>query len=254
MAPSPKQSRTARRRICEADPHKEIKAMSWDQRRNLGIVAIGVAATYACGNDEDSTQSAGTDSGATVTGSASVGGGSTGAGGTAGAAGGGAGGAVRGCMDNPDICPDGTMCCTGVPYPEDGVCQRMCDLNSDRAVKHGFEPVNEEALLERLMQLEVTRWSYDASASVQHIGPMAQDFHRAFGLGSTDRSISAVDANGVLVASIQALVRRVEQLETSRAAEAADARALRTELHLLRNQAPAPACSDVVAPEQRPGG
>lgn len=42
---------------------------------------------------------------------------------------------------------------------------------------------------------------------------MAQDFAAAFGLGSTDRRINMVDANGVCMASIQALHRRLVELE-----------------------------------------
>jgi hypothetical protein len=42
---------------------------------------------------------------------------------------------------------------------------------------------------------------------------MAQDFHAAFGLGDSDRTINMVDANGVLMVAVQALYRRVKQLE-----------------------------------------
>jgi trimeric autotransporter adhesin len=40
---------------------------------------------------------------------------------------------------------------------------------------------------------------------VRHLGPVAQDFRAAFGLGSDDTSIGVVDASGVALASIQAL-------------------------------------------------
>ncbi|MFD4366049.1 hypothetical protein [Rhodococcus sp. NPDC058521] len=45
------------------------------------------------------------------------------------------------------------------------------------------------------------------------MGPMSQDFAAAFGLGFTDRRINMVDANGVCMASIQALYRRLAELE-----------------------------------------
>jgi hypothetical protein len=35
---------------------------------------------------------------------------------------------------------------------------------------------------------------------VRHMGPMGQDFHRAFGLGESSRYIATVDADGVLAA------------------------------------------------------
>jgi hypothetical protein len=50
---------------------------------------------------------------------------------------------------------------------------------------------------------------------------MAQDFHAAFGLGDSDRTINMVDGNGVLIGAVQALYRRVMQLE-------AEVEALRT--------------------------
>jgi hypothetical protein len=43
------------------------------------------------------------------------------------------------------------------------------------------------------------------------MGPVAQDFHAAFGLGSDDKGISTVDADGVALAAIQALNRKVEE-------------------------------------------
>lgn len=46
------------------------------------------------------------------------------------------------------------------------------------------------------------------------LGPMAQDFAAAFGLGDTDRQIFLLDATGVCMAAIQALHERVVTLET----------------------------------------
>jgi hypothetical protein len=42
---------------------------------------------------------------------------------------------------------------------------------------------------------------------------MAQDFYAAFGLGSTDKGIATVDSDGVALAAIQALLKRIETLE-----------------------------------------
>ena len=47
--------------------------------------------------------------------------------------------------------------------------------------------------------------------SVRHMGPMAQDFHAAFGLGHDDKTISMLDAQGVALAAIQGLNARVEE-------------------------------------------
>jgi len=44
------------------------------------------------------------------------------------------------------------------------------------------------------------------------MGPMAQDFYSAFGLGDTDKGIASLDSGGVALASIQALANENQQL------------------------------------------
>ncbi|MBI5500288.1 MAG: tail fiber domain-containing protein [Deltaproteobacteria bacterium] len=86
---------------------------------------------------------------------------------------------------------------------------------SDRALKEDFEQVDPQAVLDRLASLPITEWSYkneSENGSFRHMGPMAQDFHAAFGLGYDERSIPTADADGVAVAAIQALHRRNEDL------------------------------------------
>jgi len=39
---------------------------------------------------------------------------------------------------------------------------------------------------------------------VLHLGPVAQDFHAAFGLGADDKHIATVDADGVALAPSRA--------------------------------------------------
>ncbi|HZD14903.1 MAG TPA: hypothetical protein VE196_07200, partial [Pseudonocardiaceae bacterium] len=50
------------------------------------------------------------------------------------------------------------------------------------------------------------------ASRVRHLGPMAQDWHAAFGLGKGNTTIPMVDAHGVLVVAIQALHRQVGEL------------------------------------------
>jgi hypothetical protein len=45
------------------------------------------------------------------------------------------------------------------------------------------------------------------------MGPMAQDFYAAFGLGEDDRHIATVDADGVALAGVQALYRLLREQE-----------------------------------------
>ena len=77
---------------------------------------------------------------------------------------------------------------------------------SDRNLKENFASIDERAVLNALLTVPVTRWNYKVEEdSVQHIGPTAQDFRSAFGLGDGSAAISTVDASGVALASIQAL-------------------------------------------------
>ena len=81
---------------------------------------------------------------------------------------------------------------------------------SDRHLKQGFEPVDVQAVLTKVAALPISRWSYHADATTPHLGPMAQDFHAAFGLGANDTTIATVDADGVALAAIQGLNAKVE--------------------------------------------
>lgn len=80
---------------------------------------------------------------------------------------------------------------------------------SDRNAKEDFASIDTERLLERLVAIPISTWKYKTQdASVRHIGPMAQDFYSAFGVGEDDRHITSIDANGVALAAIQALYKR----------------------------------------------
>jgi hypothetical protein len=84
--------------------------------------------------------------------------------------------------------------------------------NSDRDSKENFQEVDRREVLSKVLSLPITRWSYKAErCEIEHLGPMAQDFSAAFGLGSDDRSISTLDSSGVALASIQALYEMVKE-------------------------------------------
>jgi len=110
---------------------------------------------------------------------------------------------------------------------------------SDRNRKEGFLGVDGEDLLARLRGIPVTTWRYrdEADRSTLHIGPMAQDWHRAFGFTRDGTTINMSDFDGVNLAAIKALetrtaaqARRLEALE----AENARLRARETEAAGLR--------------------
>lgn len=81
---------------------------------------------------------------------------------------------------------------------------------SSRDEKTDFVPVDPVAVLKRVASLPLTEWRYRTEQSrARHLGPMAQDFRTAFGLGDDDRSIGLVDLGGVALAAIQGLERLV---------------------------------------------
>jgi hypothetical protein len=82
---------------------------------------------------------------------------------------------------------------------------------SDRAAKENFRPVDPQAVLSKVAALPLATWNYKTDPSTQHMGPVAQDFHAAFGVGPYDKHIATVDADGVALAAIQGLNQKVEQ-------------------------------------------
>jgi uncharacterized protein (DUF3084 family) len=74
-------------------------------------------------------------------------------------------------------------------------------------------------VLERLLELDISTWNYKTqSASIRHIGLVAQDFKAAFQVGESDKHINTVDAQGVALAGIQGLAQVVQDKDVSIAA------------------------------------
>lgn len=83
---------------------------------------------------------------------------------------------------------------------------------SDRNLKENFSPIDGASVLEKLDQIEILEWNYKSQdATVRHLGPVAQDFRAAFGLGADERHISTVDADGVAFAAIQGLNAKLKE-------------------------------------------
>jgi photosystem II stability/assembly factor-like uncharacterized protein len=83
---------------------------------------------------------------------------------------------------------------------------------SDRNSKEDFAIISPREVLAKVSALPITEWKYKVEANgTEHLGPMAQDFHAAFGLnGSDDKHIATVDEEGVALAAIQGLNEKVE--------------------------------------------
>ena len=85
---------------------------------------------------------------------------------------------------------------------------------SDRNRKENFSNVDGEDLLHRLQRVPVMTWNYKTqNTSSRHMGPVAQDFMAAFGLGESNLLINTVDIDGVNMAAIKALMARTEALQ-----------------------------------------
>lgn len=82
------------------------------------------------------------------------------------------------------------------------------DVNS----KENFEPVDGEEILDKISDLEITRWNYKGKNEVEHIGPTAQDFKKAFGVGADEKSISTIDPSGIALAAIKELNKQNQEL------------------------------------------
>jgi hypothetical protein len=128
-------------------------------------------------------------------------------------------------------CAAGQLCCNEegpvgsapicfTPTSTQTTCPQGCAplCVSDRDLKHAIVPADEQAVLEAVSQLPILTWSYRTDdARVRHLGPMAQDFRSAFGLGDTARAYDPIDAHGVELAAIKALNARLRQLEAQNA-------------------------------------
>jgi len=72
---------------------------------------------------------------------------------------------------------------------------------SDANMKENFRDVDGEDLLGKLARIPIREWNYKTQeAGIRHMGPTAQDFRAAFGLGDFPLRINTVDADGVALA------------------------------------------------------
>jgi hypothetical protein len=82
---------------------------------------------------------------------------------------------------------------------------------SDRNAKENFAEINPRQVLEKVAALPLATWNYKSQdASIRHMGPTAQDFRAAFGLGESETGIATIDADGVALTAIQGLNQKVE--------------------------------------------
>jgi hypothetical protein len=105
---------------------------------------------------------------------------------------------------------------------------------SDRNAKANFAPVDGRDVLAALISLPIETWSFaEQDPAIRHMGPAAQDFHAAFGLGQDELTISLVDADGVALAAIQGLYAVVQEKDAALASQQAEIAQQQAELAAL---------------------
>ena len=78
-------------------------------------------------------------------------------------------------------------------------------------LKDRFTTVSPVLVLDKINELDIAEWSYKHDPEVRHIGPTAESFYEAFGLGTGGDNISTIDADGVSLIAIQALTDQISE-------------------------------------------
>ncbi|MFO1515001.1 MAG: tail fiber domain-containing protein [Verrucomicrobiota bacterium] len=117
-----------------------------------------------------------------------------------------------------------------------GVSATVFVTTSDRNAKEDFAAVSAADILSKVVALPITSWTFKELPGQRHLGPMAQDFHAAFGLGNTATGIATVDADGVALAAIQGLNQKLQSETTELRRENADLKARLEKLERLLEQ------------------
>lgn len=123
----------------------------------------------------------------------------------------------RCCGTGGEVCGSTLDCCQGFEC-SGGACAAI----SDRALKASFASVDPVDILHRVRALPLAvRHGAGSDPSIPHIGPEAQAFAAAFGVGAGDRHIHPIDGQGVAFVAIQGLAADLERLRLEREAIAA---------------------------------
>jgi Chaperone of endosialidase len=121
----------------------------------------------------------------------------------------------------------------GCSLPAGGASAWSC--SSDRNLKESIQAISPQNILSKVLALPVTSWQFIGTHR-RHIGPMAQDFRAAFGLGVDDKNITTSDVSGVALAAIQGLNQKLEAEKTKNRAKDAEIQALKADLALIKKK------------------
>ena len=80
-------------------------------------------------------------------------------------------------------------------------------------MKENFRDLDGDGVLAKISAMPIREWNYKSQdAAIRHVGPTAQDFHAAFGLGEDPLRISTIDADGIALAAVKALALENQEL------------------------------------------
>jgi hypothetical protein len=106
---------------------------------------------------------------------------------------------------------------------------------SSRTLKENYLTVDGEDVLARIRTMPITTWNMiGGDRTVRHLGPVAEDFYHAFGLGLGETTIGLGDIDGVNLAGVKALEARTAALRQELDARTAEVAQLRAEMAELR--------------------
>lgn len=88
------------------------------------------------------------------------------------------------------------------------------NMISDQNKKDNILLLNPNAFKPRFHDLNVYAWNYKSNPTT-HVGPMAQDFFAAFGVGELNTYINMLDADGVALLGIKLLKQEIDDKSTS---------------------------------------
>ncbi len=119
-----------------------------------------------------------------------------------------------------------------------GTFEVTAGLNNPSSIKlkDRFMSVAPALILEKINALDITEWSYKTNPDVRHIGPTAESFYEAFGLGTGGDNISTIDADGVSLVAIQALTNQLEEQQKQMDDKDHEILELQEEINEIRQQ------------------
>ena len=135
-----------------------------------------------------------------------------------------------------EIGPGNQTVCTITPAGALQI-QGVFAQGSDRTRKENIQKVDPKDILDQVASLPIAFWTFkDDLSNESHVGPMAQDFHTTFAVGTEEVSLAPLDALGVALASIQGMHNMTEATDQELAALERQTDSIQTSVQEIRAQ------------------